>query len=157
MSSKRFPIGFNRTRKQNANVASQRASCYVNHWIRERIKLMPCKLKNLLYLFTLNGANCSHLHHTVQASLEVDAESQASQQEGTTAVEDKPFRFTKPDGIVSKLYSYQLESLTWMTVLLIPIYFALIMWFLHCLFIGNRGSRKSWHVLGDHTLSHLPR
>lgn len=49
--------------------------------------------------------------------MDIDVESQASQQEDTVAaVDEKPFRHTKPEGIVSKLYSYQLESLTWMTV-----------------------------------------
>lgn len=53
--------------------------------------------------------------------MDIDVESQASQQEGTTADEEKPFRLTKPEGIVSKLYSYQLESLTWMTVQFLPL------------------------------------
>jgi hypothetical protein len=32
------------------------------------------------------------------------------------AAADMPFRHTKPEAVVSRLYSYQLESLTWMTV-----------------------------------------
>lgn len=41
---------------------------------------------------------------------------EVSSQEGTLVEIDKPFRHTKPEAVVSKLYSYQLESLTWMTV-----------------------------------------
>ncbi|ELR15494.1 SNF2 domain containing protein [Acanthamoeba castellanii str. Neff] len=49
----------------------------------------------------------------VDESSAMDVE--VSSQEGTLVEIDKPFRHTKPEAVVSKLYSYQLESLTWMT------------------------------------------
>ena len=49
---------------------------------------------------------------THQSAMDVEVSSQ----EGTLVETDKPFRHTKPEAVVSKLYSYQLESLTWMTV-----------------------------------------
>jgi hypothetical protein len=67
-----------------------------------------------LLMARANAENLRHLsilHY--QSAMDLDVSSQ----EGTLVeAQDKPFRHTKPEAVVSKLYSYQLESLTWMTV-----------------------------------------
>jgi hypothetical protein len=166
MISSRFPTGCSVTSRRKGNGVVRNVSCCVNR--SQRARKRPTTTKQYCFMHITRpldiarGLISSCLAFT-QAAMETEP---ASQEEGAVVVAtaDKPFRHTKPEAVVSKLYSYQLESLTWMTVPAPPPKLrAHARQMRHtCLRLtrptaGDRRPCEPWSVLGGGPSHRLPR